>query len=68
MSSFQEVAFRKAREHFQKAVVLDDLEQARAVSYVIGYDLGVQVLSYFSRALCGHWFFCSKRNYAGINY
>jgi hypothetical protein len=65
MSSFQEAAFRKAREHFQKAVVLDDLEQARAVSYVIGYDLGVQVLSYFSRALAVIGFFAASETTPG---
>jgi predicted ATPase len=50
-SSFQEAAFRTAREHFEKALILDDLQQARDVYYFTGFDLGVGTLNYFSRTL-----------------
>jgi predicted ATPase len=51
ITSFQEAAFSIAREHFEKALILDDLEQARNVYYLTGHDVGVQILSFFSRTL-----------------
>jgi hypothetical protein len=50
-SSFQAGALSTATEHFQKALVLDDLEQARIVRSFTGHDLGIQVLYYFGRTL-----------------
>src|SRR5262249_580829 len=50
-SSFQLAAFTTAREHFQKALALDDLEQARIASSSTGLDLGVHILNFFSRTL-----------------
>jgi predicted ATPase len=51
MSSFQLAAFSTASEQFQKALVLDDLEQARIVCKTTGHDVGVPILTYFSRTL-----------------
>jgi predicted ATPase len=51
MSSFQEAAFSTAKEHFEKALILDDLEQARNAYCFTGLDLGVLILWYFSSTL-----------------
>jgi class 3 adenylate cyclase/tetratricopeptide (TPR) repeat protein len=51
MSSFQLAAFSTASEQFQKALALDDLEQARIVCETTGHDVGVPILTYFSRTL-----------------
>jgi tetratricopeptide (TPR) repeat protein len=50
-SSFQAAALSTAREHFQKALALDDLEQARITCSSTGHDIGVHILNYFSRTL-----------------
>jgi predicted ATPase len=51
-SSFQAAAFTNATEHFQKALDLDDLEQARIVCHTTtGQDVGASILSFFSRTL-----------------
>jgi predicted ATPase len=52
MSSFQAGALSTATEHFQKALALDNLEQARILCQsTAGQDLGVNILNVFSRAL-----------------
>jgi predicted ATPase/class 3 adenylate cyclase len=51
MSSFQLSAFSTAREQFEEALALDDLEQARIACTTTGHDIGVPILSYFSRTL-----------------
>jgi hypothetical protein len=51
-SSFQAGALGTATEHFQKALALDDLEQARILCHsTTGRDVGVLILNYFSRTL-----------------
>jgi class 3 adenylate cyclase/tetratricopeptide (TPR) repeat protein len=50
-SSLQVGAFCAAREHSQKAMVLDDLERASAVCQFTALDLGVQALANHDRAL-----------------
>ena len=50
--SFQAGALSTATEHFQKALALDDLEQARIVCHsTAGLDIGANILNYFSRTL-----------------
>jgi tetratricopeptide (TPR) repeat protein len=51
INSLYTMALKSAKAHFEQAVALDSLEQARAVCQFVGYDRGVASLSHFAKTL-----------------
>jgi class 3 adenylate cyclase/tetratricopeptide (TPR) repeat protein len=51
INSLYTMALKASKEHFEKALVLDDLEQARSVCQFVGHDVGVAILTHFSKTL-----------------
>jgi predicted ATPase len=51
INSLYTMTLKSSKRHFEQALALDNLEQARAACQFVGHDRGVAVLSHFSKTL-----------------
>jgi GAF domain-containing protein len=52
LNSLYTMALKSSKGHFEQALALDNLEQARATSQLTGSDYGVAILSFFRQDAC----------------